>query len=396
MKNMTQQKRRYTISTFLGEMFSSMDSMFISFALPSIIVALGISHAKAGLIPSMTSIGSIIGGMLFGMLADRFGYIKPLAVSIVCYSVGTMAMGFSNTFWMLCVARILVGFGASGQYGIAITMLSEVYKKRKLGIMTSITGAFGQIGSAIAGLLAAFIIPHYGWHALFMFGIVPVLLAAFVILKLKPLADEDDSKLLAKKTQFSGLRGLFATPETFRITIALLVMAIIDDAGYYGIVTWLPTIMGEELHTNVTHTFVWMIMTIAGISAGMLAFGYVQSRIGLRKSFFIWLVGSGVVGYLILLAANGWQMTIAGMILGFFSGGMFGGYGSAIADIYPLHMRATANNTIMALAKGIGKFSSVLIGFLMDKYTLMSVMIFLSLIYVISLFMMLTIKQLKN
>ncbi|MFT8939736.1 MAG: MFS transporter, partial [Leuconostoc falkenbergense] len=71
-------------------------------------------------------------------------------------------------------------------------------------------------------------------------------------------------------------------------------------------------------------------------------------------------------------------------------------YGAIMGHLYPTEIRATANNTIMNFGRAVGGFSSVLIGFLMDRYSLVIVMGFLSVLYLISLSVMLTIPKLKS
>ena len=83
------------------------------------------------------------------------------------------------------------------------------------------------------------------------------------------------------------------------------------------------------------------------------------------------------------------------MLVGYFINGMYGGYGAIISSLYPTEIRATANNVIMNLGRAIGGFSSVVIGFLMDNYSLTAVVVCLSAIYLVSLCVMLTIPGFK-
>jgi len=100
--------------------------------------------------------------------------------------------------------------------------------------------------------------------------------------------------------------------------------------------------------------------------------------------------------YVFTFAYNMWTLTILGALVGFFSNGMYGGFGAVISQLYPSEIRATAANTLMGSGRAIGAFSSVVIGWIMDNYSVAVVMLSLSLMYVISLIFMLTIPGFKK
>ena len=89
-------------------------------------------------------------------------------------------------------------------------------------------------------------------------------------------------------------------------------------------------------------------------------------------------------------------MIIGGMIAGFFVNGMFAGYGAMITRLYPHHIRSTANNVILNVGRAVGGFSSVIIGMILDASSNAIVMLFLSILYVISFLIMLSIGNLKQ
>ncbi len=132
------------------------------------------------------------------------------------------------------------------------------------------------------------------------------------------------------------------------------------------------------------------------MSIGMMTFGSILDYFGPRRAFGIFLVCAAISVFSITLAFNEVTLPLAGAVLGFFSNGMFGGYGAVISRLYPTEVRSTANNVIVNVGRAIGGFSSVAIGFLMDHYSLIVVMGFLSVLYIISLCTMLTIPNLKK
>ncbi|MFC6207193.1 MULTISPECIES: MFS transporter [Levilactobacillus] len=390
--------QKWTIaSTSAGFALENMDVMFLSFALSSIIADLHISGAQAGLISSITNLGMLVGGILFGILADRFGRVKIFSHTIFIFAFATAAMAFASNIHLIYLFRFIAGIGAGGEYGVGIALIAENFAHNKIGKMTSLAAIGGQVGAILAAVAAAFIIPTLGWQALFVFGLIPVALTYFIRRHLH----ESDEFLAAKRApkadrQPVQIRSLFKTPQLAYQTLALMVMVIVQIAGYFGLMNWLPAIMQQKLGLTVAGSSVWMIATIVGMSIGMLTFGSILDYFGPRRAFGIFLIASAIAVFSITLAFNQFTLVLAGAVIGFFSNGMFGGYGAVISRLYPTEIRSTANNVIVNVGRAIGGFSSVAIGFLMDHYSLVVVMGFLSVLYLISFTVMLTIPSFRK
>jgi len=390
-----QTTQKWTLaSTSAGFALEHMDVMFLSFALSSIIATLHITGAQAGLISSISNIGTLVGGIGFGLIADRFGRIKVFTYTIFIFAFATAAMAFANSLTLVYLFRFLSGVGSGGEYGVGITLIAENFDVEKLGKMSSLAAVGGQCGAILAAIAAALIIPSLGWHALFLFGLVPVALIYFIRRHLH----ESDAFVTAHQTkkQPHRIRVLFQTPRLAYQTVALIIMTTVQIAGYYGLMNWLPAIMQKKLGLTVSGSSFWMIATILGMSLGMVTFGHVLDYFGPRRAFGIFLLAAAVALFGILLAVNQVTLLLAGAVLGFFSDGMYGGYGAIVSRLYPTEVRATANNFIVNIGRTIGGFSSVVIGFLMDHSTLFAVMGFLSVLYLISFLVMLTIPALRQ
>ena len=390
--------QKWTIaSTSAGFALEHMDVMFLSFALSSIIATLHITGAQAGLISSISNLGTLIGGVSFGLIADRFGRIKVFTYTIFIFAFATAAMAFANSLTLVYLFRFLSGVGSGGEYGVGITLIAENFSFNQLGKWSSLAAIGGQCGAILAAIAAALIIPSLGWHALFLFGLVPVVLIYFIRRHLQESDTFLASQTAARAThQPHRIVALFRTPKLAYQTVALIIMTTVQIAGYYGLMNWLPSIMQKKLGLTVAGSSFWMIATILGMSLGMFTFGHVLDALGPRLAFGIFLLAAAVALFGILLAVNRVTLLVAGAILGFFSDGMYGGYGAIVSRLYPTAIRTTANNFIVNVGRTIGGFSSVVIGFLMDHATLVAVMGFLSVLYVISFIAMLTIPNLRQ
>ncbi len=247
--------------------------------------------------------------------------------------------------------------GAGGEYGVGIAMIAESFHKNQIGKMTSIAAIGGQVGAILAAVLAALIIPRFGWHALFLVGIVPVVLTYFVR---RHLSETDEFIQSQQENHESTIKAvfkyMFSSPKVaYQSGGALMVMTTVQIAGYFGLMNWLPIIVQKQLGLNVSSSSLWMIATIIGMSLGMMTFGTILDYFGPRRAFGIFLIASALMVYTITLAHNLVSLLIIGAVVGFFSNGMFGGYGGAvISRLYPTEIRSTANNVIVNVGRAVG------------------------------------------
>ena len=380
-----------------GFLLENMDVMFLSFSLSEIIAQMHISSAAGGWIGTFTNLGMFFGGALFGLLGDRIGRVKTFSYTIFLFAIATGLTYFAHNITALYALRFFSGIGAGGEYGVGIALIAENFQANQIGRASSVAAVGGQIGSIVAALLAAWIIPAYGWNTLFLFGVVPVVLTYFVRRHVK----ESDEFLAAHKkaeetSEKISFGRLFATPRLALQTLGLMLMTIVQIAGYFGLMNWLPSIVQKKQGLSVSGSSYWMIATIVGMSIGMMVFGTIMDKIGPRWAFGIFLLGSAVVVFAIVNVTSYWAMLLAGALTGFFSNGMFGGYGAVISQLYPTEIRSTANNLIMNTGRAIGGFSSVIIGALMDHYNLYVVMGFLSALYILSFLVMISLPGLRE
>lgn len=380
-----------------GFLLENMDVMFLSFSLSEIIAQMHISSAAGGWIGTFTNLGMFFGGALFGLLGDRIGRVKTFSYTIFLFAIATGLTYFAHNITALYALRFLAGIGAGGEYGVGIALIAENFQANQIGRASSVAAVGGQIGSIVAALLAAWIIPAYGWNTLFLFGVVPVVLTYFVRRHVK----ESDEFLAAHKkaeetSEKISFGRLFETPRLALQTLGLMLMTIVQIAGYFGLMNWLPSIVQKKQGLSVSGSSYWMIATIIGMSLGMMVFGTIMDKIGPRWAFGIFLLGSAVVVFAIVNVTSYWAMLLAGALTGFFSNGMFGGYGAVISQLYPTEIQSTANNLIMNTGRAIGGFSSVIIGALMDHYNLYVVIGFLSALYIISFLVMISLPGLRE
>ncbi|MEH7253382.1 MFS transporter [Neobacillus niacini] len=393
LQNGAKYKRKVLASSMFGLGLEGMDIMFLSFALSTIIAEFGISSAAGGSISSITNLGMLLGGAIFGVLADKYGRVKIFSITILITAIATALMGFAQDITTIYILRFIAGIGAGGEFGIGMAMVAEAFPKEKRARTTSWVTVGGQMGAVVAAILAAVILPTFGWRGLFIFGLIPVVLAYLVRRHLPETDEWKKMKATSKKGDGkTSIKRLFESPRTTYVTIALTIMSTVQVAGYYGLMNWLPSIFQQKLGLTVSGSSLWMISTIIGMCLGMLLFGQIMDRLGAKLSYGIFLLASACAVFLYVVASSQITLLIGGAIVGFFANGMNAGYGALISSFYPTEIRSTANNVIFNLGRGIGGLSPIVIGFLLDKYSISIAMLFLSILYLISFVTIVTMK----
>lgn len=387
-------RKKTVVASVAGLTLEGMDIMFISFAMTMIIAEFNIDLATGGMISSITNIGMLLGGIIFGVLADKYGRVKVFTYTVILFAIGTALTGVATSIEQVYVYRFIAGLGAGGEYGIGMALVAEAWPKNKQGRASSYVSVGAQYGVILAALLSAIILPTLGWRALFFVGLLPVIFAFIVRKNL----EESPEWLAAQKKdnnkQEKGkLAQLFASPRITLMTLSLILMATVQIAGYNGLMIWLPSMLQKSQGLSVSSSALWTISTAVGMIIGMLTFGRFMDRFGAKRSFGIFLLASACAVFLYSFATGAAAILIGGAVVGFFSNGMFAGYGALISSFYPVQIRSTATNTIFNFGRAIGGFSPIFVGYILQSYDMTVVMIYLAALYCISFIVMLTLKS---
>ncbi|MBM7652273.1 MFS transporter [Neobacillus cucumis] len=390
-------RKKTVVASVAGLTLEGMDIMFISFAMSMIIAQFHISMVSGGLISSITNIGMLVGGTIFGILADRYGRVIIFTYSILLFAIGTALTGLATNMEQVYLFRFIAGLGAGGEYGIGMALVAEAWPKDKQGRASSYVSIGAQYGVILAALLSAMILPTWGWRGLFLVGLVPVLFAFIVRKNLNEspvwLEAQNQKQLMSKQAK---LKQLFVTPRTSVTTVALAIMATVQIAGYNGLMIWLPSMLQQSQGLSVSNSALWTISTAVGMIAGMLTFGQFMDRFGTKRTYGIFLSASALAVFLYAYASGSTALLLGGAVVGFFSNGMFAGYGALISNYYPIEIRSTATNTIFNFGRALGGLSPILVGYILQHTNVTVAMGYLAVLYCVSLLAMISLKKDKG
>lgn len=397
-------KERWKImwASIIGYAMDGLDVLILSFAMAAIVSEFGLTLGEGGMIATYTLIGTVLGGYIFGIFADWWGRVHTFSLTIIIFSIFTGACAFADNAVHLDILRFLAGLGLGGEYGIGMTLVSETWPGAKRARATAGVAMGWQAGAVLAAILAAVVLPDYGWRGLFLVGVLPALLAAWARhgIKEPPMwvkrkemkkalqarkdagekltAEEEEQLTEAKKFP---LAHLFADKKTTITTIALTIMTSVQNFGYYGIMVWLPMILLKEHGLTTKSMSGWMIVTVIGMIAGIFVFGWLCDRLGRKKPYLLFYVCAAAMVYIYVNLGTPIALLFGGAFLGFFCNGMMAGYGTLLSENYMTDARSTAQNFIFNTGRAVGGFAPVIIGTIAQTNGFNTAFVLLSAVY---------------
>lgn len=389
-------------ASIIGYAMDGLDVLILSFAMAAIVSEFGLTLGEGGMIATYTLIGTVLGGYIFGIFADWWGRVHTFSLTIIIFSIFTGACAFADNAVHLDILRFLAGLGLGGEYGIGMTLVSETWPGAKRARATAGVAMGWQAGAVLAAILAAVVLPDYGWRGLFLVGVLPALLAAWARhgIKEPPMwvkrkemkkalqarkdagekltAEEEEQLTEAKKFP---LAHLFADKKTTITTIALTIMTSVQNFGYYGIMVWLPMILLKEHGLTTKSMSGWMIVTVIGMIAGIFVFGWLCDRLGRKKPYLLFYVCAAAMVYIYVNLGTPIALLFGGAFLGFFCNGMMAGYGTLLSENYTTDARSTAQNFIFNTGRAVGGFAPVIIGTIAQTNGFNTAFVLLSAVY---------------
>jgi MFS family permease len=355
------------------------DFVLYSLVMPTLIVTWGMTRAQAGLIATAALLTSSIGGWVAGILADSYGRVKILQLTIIWFSVCTFLSGFTNSFEQLAAIRALQGFGFGGEWAVGAVLVSEMMETKNRGKAVGIMQSGYAIGWAFATLaftlFFAWLPENYAWRGLFFVGIFP----AFLIAYLRARVAEPAIFLAAQTVERTAFRRnsfleIFSR-ETMPTLALASVLAIGIQGAYYSVVTWLPTYLELVRGLSVISTGGYLFILIAGSFLGYLVGAVSTDRFGRRLTFMAFAVLSAVASYLYFaVKLPAIAVMLAGFPLGFTVSGMIGGLGAFLAELFPTRIRGSAQGFAYNSGRVVAASLPPLIGSFSARYSLESLM----------------------
>jgi len=372
---------------WLGWVFDSMDATIYAIVLhPALHDLLRTPAGSAapeaigwygGLIFSIFLIGWAIGGVLFGLVADRFGRTKTLIVTILIYAAFTGLAALSQTWWHLALYRFLTALGIGGEWAAGATLVAEIWPEHKRAKAAGLLQSAWAVGFFLAALFNL-LLRGYGWRALFLVGVLPAAVSLLVFW----WVEEPERWVRARRAaQWAGAGASPRLAELFRgglrrHTLVGSTLAFVAVFGLWGSTNWTPTLVGtmpdlqglgrEELAARVSYA----IMALnAGAMWGYLGFGPLADRFGRRAVFALMCTGSLIMLPVTFLAPREYLHVLLLLpVLGFFNNGIFSGFPIYLPELYPTRLRATGAGFCFNAGRVLASTGPFLTGWLVATF----------------------------
>jgi MFS family permease len=378
VETVDQNARKALWGSAIGYAMDGFDMLILINMLGPISVSLGLVPAQTGFLVTSTLVGALIGGFIFGGLADRYGRVRVLTWTIVLFAVFTGLSALAQTYAQLLTARTIAGMGLGGEFGIGMALAAEAYPPSMRARVSSFVGLGWQTGVLVAAIITPLLLPFIGWRGMFAVGIAPALVAAFI----RHSVDEPAVFLRSHaRNALQPLKLLVADRATAMASLGMFILCSVQNFGYFGLMTWLPNYLGTQLGMGLTKSSTWIVVTILGMAAGIWAFGHLADRFGRRPTFLGYMIGAVVMVLIYSQLTDPNALLIGGAVLGFFVNGMLGGYGALMSELFPTAARATAQNVLFNLGRGVGGFGPVVIGLVVGAYGASTAIAMLAVLY---------------
>ncbi|MFB5147990.1 MFS transporter [Burkholderia orbicola] len=336
---------------FLGMVVDGADLMFLAYSLSSLKRDFGLTDVQVGSLGSLTLAGMALGGLFGGWAADRYGRVRTVVWTILVFSIGTMLLGFTQNYGQFAVARFVSALGLGAQYVVCNTLMAEYVPTSRRSTVLGALQAGWSVGYVVATLLAAWVLPAYGWRWLFYIAVFPVALAVFMrravpepaawlATRAARAAHRDGTHAAAPRD--STWRTLMAQRADRKMFIVWSLTAGLLQFGYYGVNNWLPTYLEREMNLKFSAMTGFMVGTYVAMILGKVIAGLLADRFGRRIVFCIGALGAAAFLPAIVLGGNAANVAWLLIVFGFIYGVPYGVNATYMTESFETKIRGTA------------------------------------------------------
>lgn len=318
--------------------------------------AWGLTPNTASLISVVGLLGVMVGALTVGPLTDIIGRRRGMLITVIGFSVLTLACAVAPDPWTFGALRFLAGLGLGGVLPVALALVNEYAKpgKSSAAMTTMMTGY--HVGAVLTSLLGIVVIADFGWRIMFVLGALPALVLVPLLMRYLP---ESEWYLLARgsargtESKRNPVKLLFGSGY-LRPTIAFWIATFMGLLLVYGLNTWMPEIMRRAGYELGAALALLLVLNGGGV-AGMLLAGRAADRLGVRPATIGWFTAATVFLALLTVRLPGFGVYVSVALAGLFVFSSQVLVYAYIGQRYPTWARASALGT----ASGFGRLGAI-------------------------------------
>ena len=374
--------------------FDGYTVLAIAFAMPQLVTEWKLTPTEVGLIISVGYFGQLFGAVIFGSLAERIGRLKTLFITIVLFTSMDVACLFAWSGMSMMAFRFFQGVGTGGEVPVASAYINEFIGAEKRGRFFLLYEVIFPIGLMFAGMAGYFLVPIYGWKAMFIVGLIPSVLTiplrwfmpesprwlaskgrvaeANAVVKLledsatkrgfvlrDPVVRPIDSKATSRSDWRELFKGIYLK-RTLMIWGLWVCVYMINN----GLVTWLPTLYKQVFHLplQTSLAYGWITSSVGVIAS--IACALLIDKVGRKRWYSIaFLVATAP------LMALAWISTASAIQVLIFATGAYAVLQTIAfslylysAELYPTRLRAVGTGFGSAWLRAGSSIGPILVG----------------------------------
>jgi len=358
---LTRQHIKACLALFFVFAIEAWEMMIIVYTAPLIAKDFALDALAIGNLISAMFIGMLIGALAWGKLAERIGRKRAILLSLVCYGALSLASAFAPDYTTLYALRLLSGVAAIGMMVVTFAHYQELLPVRYRGSLTVYLASGWPVGMLLALGATMWLLPM-GWRAIIILSSLASLWA-LVVVRWVPespywLAGRGEQAKAREVIQrLSG--GKFKVPadcelrvqqdvqgwhrELFhkailKITLLQIVVNFTFSWGYWGLQTWLPTLL-QQRGLSLPQSYGFIALSALCMIPGYIAAAWLTHRYGRKNIIVIFIGGAVIAGYGFANAQSLEWLYVSNFALAFFSLGAWGVWGTWIGELYPTRLR---------------------------------------------------------
>lgn len=364
----------------IGSMLEFWDAYLIGFIMTFLVKPWGLTYGITAAVLLASGAGAVVGGVVWGSLADRVGRKPVFVVSLSVLAAASLGLAFTpDRAWIyMAVLRTVIGFCTAG-YFVQVSLVHEFIPPRRRGMLTGIVSAITTGGLLLGSFCGAFVIPSIGWRWTVALGAVPALVALAGAVYIPESArwlnlrgrETSARASVAWALGVEKYTGELDTPpqgeqrnwlHIFRLPRNVLTATLINlglMAGYYGVVMWAPTLLSQiQSITPGQASELMIVFSVLGV-VSRLTVARLADRIGRRRTGGYFAVGAGIAVVLAGLVGHGdlltpslfWLPLLVAFVL---ADGSFAVCAVYSTEIWPSRLRGSGSG-FAGLTGSIGK-----------------------------------------